>query len=71
VNAATSLLADQLNSTPQQVVAFIGTPPATNDGGGDAPLPLWAWLATGCLLVLIGHRHRAAILQPARRDALA
>jgi subtilisin family serine protease len=61
VSASTSLTADQINSSPQQVVAFIGTAPVPADAGGDAPLPPWMWVATGLLLLLRAQRHRRAL----------
>jgi uncharacterized repeat protein (TIGR01451 family) len=71
VYANTSLTADQLNSTPQQVVAFIGTPPAAFNVGGDAPLPLWAWIAIGFFLLLLALRRGPAMPRSRRSDALA
>jgi uncharacterized repeat protein (TIGR01451 family) len=53
--------ADQINSTPQQQVAHFGTPAATDEDGGDAPLPWWAWLAAGLMLLVIAETRGRSI----------
>ena len=47
-----SVVADQINSSTQQGVAF-GTPPAQ---GGDGPLPLWSYVVLALAFYWVGAR---------------